>query len=87
MNMEEDKDTGLVAVWAVRYCMGRMTYAPSTTVDWLKRHWSKLPVGDRACIFRDVKVAVEEGKHLGMDCDVKLWTDFLKWMQDYELQI
>lgn len=42
--MEFDRDTGLVAVCAIRYCMGRMTYMPSTIVDWVKKYWVKLPL-------------------------------------------
>ena len=35
---------GLMAVSAVRYCLGRMTYITGDCADWLIGAWQELPV-------------------------------------------
>lgn len=79
-SMEEDVDTGAIALCALRYCIGRRTYMPSLVVDWVKRHWGAFPESDKNVILRDVQQEVNSGRDLGDDCDYRTWTDFLKWI-------
>ena len=42
-----------MAIFAVRYCHGRASYAPSVAMDWCRDHWHRLTPNDRFCIVRD----------------------------------
>lgn len=80
MNFGRD---GLMAVAAVRYCTGRMSYVVSDCVDWLHQVWPDLPESARNCIQRDIEEAFKrddearedgrEYKPLGMDMDRQQW--------------
>lgn len=73
----------LMAVAAVRYCLGRMSYIVGDCADWLVSVWPTLEEGARNCIQRDVEEAFvrddearergDEYKPLGMDCDRAEW--------------
>ena len=58
-----------VVVWAVRYCMGRMTYVSGECATWLVRHWHMLSAETRDCIRRIVA-----------DHDLQDW-DFVFWIE------
>lgn len=49
-----DGDSGFMAVCAMRYCLGRASYAPSLAMDWCKTHWHRLSDNDKHVILRDV---------------------------------
>ena len=84
--MENDPETGAIALCAVRYCMGRTTYMPGLVTDWMRRHWNELPPRDRFNIQRDVKDFVEGGQSMGDSCDVDTWQSFLRWMQAQQVE-
>ena len=71
-----------VAVWAVRYCLGRMTHDVGSCVEWLIWVWPNLNEGARSTIKRDIEEAFAEDdrdrgkpnsaggyRRLGMDND------------------
>lgn len=60
-----------------RYCLGRMTYAVSTCVEDLARHWNVLPVALQEQIQDDIRKAIERGG-AGMDIDVRQWDKILQ---------
>jgi hypothetical protein len=75
-----------VAVWAVRYCLGRMTNASWSCVEWLIWAWPDLSEEVRGIIKRDIEEAFAEDdrdrarlngasgyKRLGMDMDRREW--------------
>lgn len=75
-----------VAVWAIRYCLGRMTYAVGSCVEWLIRVWPDLSEEARTIIKRDIEEAFAKDDHdraglngasgykrLGMDMDRHEW--------------
>ncbi|WP_016879444.1 hypothetical protein, partial [Chlorogloeopsis fritschii] len=78
--MEQDVDTGAIALFALRYCMGRMTYEPSLTIDWVQKHWHCFSDGAKQNIRRDVLEFVSSGRSLGMDCDEETWRSFEAWL-------
>lgn len=41
-------------IYAVRYCMGRLTYADSDARALLRATWAHLPARDRAVVLRDI---------------------------------
>ena len=73
----------LVALAAVRYCLGRMTYIVSDCADWLVQQWPNIKPSARAIIQRDIEEAFarddeareagKEHKPLGCDCDRAEW--------------
>jgi hypothetical protein len=75
-------DTGAITLFALRYCMGRMTYAPSMTIDWVKQNWGVINRNDRLTIKKDVADFVDSGRSLGMDCDAQTWLGFNSWLAD-----
>lgn len=80
--MEDHYATGMVAIGALRYCIGRRSYAPSMVQDWIKTFWGSLKPGDKLCIFKDVKEFVESDRNLGDECDAVDWKNFLKWIEE-----
>lgn len=79
--MEQDADTGMVALGALRYALGRRSYAVSTIIEWTMRHWYSLSLSDRAVIQRDITAEVNSGCSLGDDCDEASWRNFLTWIE------
>ena len=82
----------LMALAAVRYCLGRMTYIVGDCADWLCAAWDELPEGVRAIIKRDVEEAFtrddedrasgRDYKALGHDCDRESWERVRKLWKD-----
>ena len=73
---------GFVSIAAVRYCLGRASYAPSIAMDWCRKNWSRMSDNDRHVIVRDViqwladrRLWDKDGVAYGTDYR-KEWTDF-----------
>lgn len=62
----------LMALAAVRYCLGRASYIVGDCVDWLYEQWPALDENVRTVIARDVDQALREGR-VGMDMDREQW--------------
>lgn len=84
-----DPDFSSTVICALRYCMGRKTYMPSAIVAFAKRHWQFISESDRAVILKDINDAFNTAErtqnyygHIGMDCDIKLWSEFRDWIQE-----
>jgi hypothetical protein len=81
MDMPSDPDTGFIAVAALRYSMGRQTYACGLVAEWLKRYWDTFTDSDRKVLFRNLREFVlGPGPH-GAECDKNTWKDLLSWMK------
>lgn len=73
----------LMAIAAVRYCIGRRTYIVSDCATWLRTVWPTLRESARAVIARDICEAIEQDdcaraeglsiRYLGDDCDRREW--------------
>lgn len=72
---------GLLTVYALRYCVGRMTYMPSLIVDATKKNWHLLNRVDRQTIQQDTIGAIAT-RYLGMDCDRETWLSFNEWISE-----
>jgi len=84
--MDHDRDTGFIILAAMRYAIGRCTYAPSLVCDWIRRHWDKIDDQTRNLLRRDLGEAVEHAErhgddYLGMECDAQTWREMLSWME------
>ena len=73
----------LMAIAAVRYCLGRMTYITSDCSEWLLQQWPNIKPNARTVIRRDIdeafarddeaRQAGDSYKPLGWDCDRAVW--------------
>jgi hypothetical protein len=82
---------GLMAVAAVRYCLGRMTYLTHVCAEWLVENWADFPQTTRTDIERDVEQAFREDdearkrgdqyRPLGWDCGRDAWDKVRKLWQ------
>ena len=52
--MDGDEDFGLVCICAIRYALGRQTYAPGIVTRWIAYHLDKLSVKDLSVIAEDL---------------------------------
>lgn len=74
--MESDSDTGFIILAAIRYAIGRRTYAPELITEWVKRYWHLISPSDRVLIQKTVTEAFEEDRDFGDDCDIETWKKF-----------
>lgn len=72
--VEDQRD---ILIYAFRYTLGRMTYAPYTIITVLKQCWGELSDADKRLYQREIREAIELNK-AGMDCDVQAWSEILK---------
>lgn len=49
-----DNWSGFMVCCAVRYCLGRASYAPGVATDWCRGNWHRLSGQDKHIIVRDV---------------------------------
>ena len=75
--------SGLMAVSAVRYCLGRSSYIVGDCADWLIEVWPLLSDSIKKTIQRDIEEAFDRddddreecrsSRALGMECDRREW--------------
>jgi len=71
MNITKE-DFRLVMLGCMRYSLGRMTYMPSVTVQVIKNNKDIFRWQDWKRMIKEI----DECDNLGMDCDIKTWTEF-----------
>ena len=71
-----DDNFGMMLNWAVRYSIGRMTYAPSSTIEFIFPLIPYLSDKTLWCFDRDIEDHQKHGKSCGMDFDEKAWMRF-----------
>ncbi len=85
-SMADDRDVWFCILVAVRYAMGRRSYAPSLVAGTVKRYWPLMEDGTRQSIRRDVADEIrrvdDAGKPewLGDDCYQATWRELHAWM-------
>lgn len=69
-------DFDLMITFAFRYCLGRMTYAPTTFVTYISQKdiWDKISPFTKQTIAKEIRDA-QNKKALGHSCDESLWLD------------
>lgn len=83
----------LVAVAAVRYCLGRMTYIVGDCCEWLIQQWPNFKPNARLVIQKDIEEAFKHDDFarkndnktflpLGSDCDRHEWELVRKLWKD-----
>ena len=72
----DDDDFGAVLNWAVRYCLGRMSYAPGQTIAFITPLLPYLSKKTLWCFDRDIEERKRDGWSFGMDFDEEAWMRF-----------
>jgi hypothetical protein len=83
-----NKDFGDLAIYALRYTFGRMTYAGDDVRKIIRNNIYELSKIDRSVIIKDVEDAL--GKHkrgfkIGSDTDKQSYEEFLDFLRSVKL--
>ena len=73
-----DDRLGEMLNWAVRYCLGRRTYAPHDTMEYCKPLIPHLSNRTLWCMQSDIKEAIEHEALGDPIVDAPAWKDFYK---------
>lgn len=77
---------GWLLICALRYSLGRQTYASELTPKIIRAEWGNLFDSDREVIERDLTEAIRRdaagayASSLGAECDRKSWHDLAAWI-------
>ena len=82
-NFQVERD---VLFYAMRYALGRMTFAPITVIENIKHNIDLLNKNDIKLLIRDIEEQKDFGGY-GMDCDERLWLDFKSYLEDKILEL
>jgi hypothetical protein len=82
LELFQDQDTGFMVLAALRYCHGRMTYAPSLMVEWVKKYWEQLGDNTQELIRKETREYMQSTFSKGMKCDRLTWEDFAQWIEE-----
>lgn len=78
-------DLDFLMMCSLRYCMGRMSTAPSEFQDIAKKLVVSMSAQSRAIMLRDVTEELHKkeafGHKLGAACDHKSWQEFQLWLE------
>ena len=77
-------DLGALLHYAMRYAMGRYTYAVDDVTRLMRAHWWEITMNDRNQIARDLADHVarheRDGETLGADYVARLWIELRDWI-------
>ena len=68
--------------YALRYALGRQTFAPSIVIDNIKANIDLFNINDIDLIIKEIEVHEKYGTSYGMDCDKKKWMGFIEYLND-----
>lgn len=75
-------DFQFVCNCAVRYALGRRTYAVSIVVEFVQSHMDQMDILAVNSMIRNIEAQADYGeKAYGDDCDKKLWMELLLGLQ------
>lgn len=75
-NFTVEKD---ILFYALRYAMGRQTFAPTVVINNIKDNISKFNQHDIESLIREI----EEKDYYGADIDKINWINFIKYLKQY----
>lgn len=81
MNDMKMREYGLLAVCAIRYCLGRRTYMPSTVCGIISRNLSQISNNDLNVMLRDIEEYGDTYKTYGDSCDDITWMNMKTFLQ------
>lgn len=76
-NFKVERD---ILVFAMRYALGRMTFAPITVIENIKHNIDLLNENDIKLLIKDIEEQKDFGGY-GMNCDEKVWMDFKNYLK------
>lgn len=81
--ISKDPDFSHIVLSALRYAMGRNTYATSLTADFIRRHWHRISRKFQHNIHRDLKdfIAQDTDTSALNMIDHRAWQDLLNFIQ------
>ena len=72
-----------ILMYAMRYALGRMTFAPTTVVENIKHNIDLFSEGDLEIFIRDIEEQESYGRQaLGMNCDIETWLNFKQYLKN-----
>lgn len=74
-------DSAVLLVYATRYALGRMTFAPRDIKYLLVRHQGWLDVATVDVLIRDIDEHGARHGGYGMRCDDEQWAETLDWLR------
>ena len=69
-----------ILVYAMRYALGRMSYAPTTVVDNIKRNIDFFTPHQIELLIKDIEEQKDFGGY-GMEYDKKVWMEFKDYLE------
>lgn len=82
MNPYEDKDFDLITAFALRYAMGRQSYAVSVTQEWLKRYWQHPVIQSRRAVYlSDIADHIEDNEGYEPYYVRQSWIDLYNYLK------
>lgn len=70
-----------ILIYAMRYALGRMTFAPTTVMDNIRHNIDLFSLDSLRLLIRDIDEQPSFGGY-GMECDERLWLDFREYLED-----
>lgn len=74
-------DLQSLIIYAQRYTIGRMTYAPNDVKNIILKHLDDLSLGAIQIIIDDIE-REQEYDRLGEECDKQMWLNLLEILKD-----
>jgi len=70
----------LMAMAAMRYCLGRRSYIVGACLEWLRDVWDQLQPNTQQVMVRDiVEMLITTTANTPLDCDERGWEAFAEW--------
>ena len=79
MQLTEGTNDQLMAMAAMRYCLGRRSYIVGACHEWLREVWPQLTTNSQNVILRDIVEALRDDL-AGDQLDMVGWTHTARWM-------
>lgn len=67
-------------IYAMRYALGRMTFAPSTVIENIKCNINLFNNDELKMLIRDIED--QAGFGYGMECDTQTWLSFREYLEN-----
>ena len=72
-----------ILIFAMRYALGRMTFAPITVVENIKHNINLFTKRELESLIRIIEEQEDFGRQaLGMNCDIETWLNFKQYLKD-----
>jgi len=77
----QPEETKIILLYAMRYCLGRSSYAVGEMCDLIRFKWPALPPDTRSLLIVDLRSEVKSDRPLGMKMDRREWESLLEFME------